>query len=132
MLLYVESDLCVLLGGVPSSRTHCVDKHFVVERFAQIGDRPACECVLAHADVVVCGDEDDGHGPAGQTLLDFESIKPGHLHVKNDAVGLIGRYRCEDVEERVAARKRFRGDPGGYVNGNRGICSARYCLPFVE
>jgi hypothetical protein len=107
-------------GNDSSDRRHTVERgahrrheQFVVERFAQPGNRTAGERVLAYADLVVCGNEDHRHACAGQTPLDFESAEPGHLHVENDAVGSIGRHRCENVEERVAAGKRFGGDPDG-------------------
>ncbi|MEA3088434.1 MAG: hypothetical protein QOC89_6131, partial [Paraburkholderia sp.] len=51
--------------------------------------RSACERLLAHADFIMGGDENDRHATARQTPLNFQAIQPRHLQIENDAVGAI-------------------------------------------
>jgi hypothetical protein len=86
-------------SATPQCGIEAFDERMTVDRLAEEGDGTGRLCTLADSLFGKGGNEDDRYVRTahGQRVLEFHSAHPGHLHVRNDARGIIQLGRGQEL-----------------------------------
>ena len=104
-----KSNFLFSIGARFERNPERIDQQLVLERFAQEGYRAHRQRTLAHSDLIVGRDKDDGKATAtpGHSLLHLEPVKARHLYVKDDTVRIKRRRRFDEIDEVLTGSKSF-------------------------
>src|SRR5260370_6560703 len=86
-------------SATPQCGIEAFDEGMTVDRLAEEGDGTACLCTLADSLFGIGGNEDDRYVRMayGQRVLEFHSAHSWHLHVRDDARGIIQLGRGQEL-----------------------------------
>jgi len=100
--MFLRAQLMTLmsaLSATPQCSIEVLDEGMTVDWLAEEGDGTGCHCTPADSLFGKGGDEDDRYArPAyDQLVLELHSAHSQHLHVRNDARGIIQLGRAKEL-----------------------------------